>query len=198
MKIERRIISNASLRARSQGDEMSLIGYASKFGTLSEDLGGFRESVMPGAFARSIREGYDVKFLKNHEPSAIMGRTKNGTLQLSEDATGLKFRVILPSTSAARDLYTEVKNGLIDQCSFAFVARDQSYEDARDGHGDLYTLRKLMDVDLQDCSAVTYPAYSSTEVSARFSEEALVEVRSALARRRTGLVGSLLNAADLF
>jgi len=166
MKIEKRFI-NAELRAESQGDEMALVGYASKFNTQSEDLGGFRETVMPGAFARSIREGADVKFLKNHDPSLIFGRTKAGNLKLEEDGVGLRFRVVLPPTQAARDLYTEVKQGLISNCSFAFTARDQSWEDVRSDNGDMYASRKLMDVDLMDCSAVTYPAYNSTEVSAR-------------------------------
>jgi len=182
MKIERRFIKSTELRAETQGDQMALVGYASMFGQQSEDLGGFRETVMPGAFARSIREGADVKCLMNHDPSLIMGRTKNKTLTLEEDAKGLKFRVVLPPTQAARDLHALVSRGDMDQCSFAFTARDQEWADERDGNGDLYASRKLMDVDLMDVSAVTYPAYTGTQVSARdlFPEGEPVEVRSAL------------------
>lgn len=181
MKIERRVCSELRIGAPdSQGDEgaMVLTGYAAKFNTQSEDLGGFRETVMPGAFARSIRDGQDVKFLMNHNPDYVMGRTKNGTLKLEEDGTGLRFRVVLPSTQAARDLYANVKRGDIDQCSFAFQAKSQSWEDGRDGNGDLYANRKLMDVDLMDCSAVTYPAYQDTEVKARNKEQFTAEMRS--------------------
>lgn len=181
-KIERRI-ATAELRIGapdSQGDEMTLVGYASTFNTESEDLGGFRETVLPGAFARSIREGADVKFLMNHDPSLVMGRTKNSTLKLEEDGTGLRFRVILPSTQAAKDLHTLVKRGDISQCSFAFSAREQSWEEGnRDGNGDLYASRKLMDVDLMDVSAVTYPAYAATEVYAREKSLTIAEVRDA-------------------
>jgi uncharacterized protein len=176
-KIEKRLASELRAAGESQGDEMSLVGYAAKFNSQSEDLGGFRETIMPGAFARSLRGNPDVKFLMNHDPSMIMGRTKNGTLQLEEDAVGLKFNVKLPNTQQARDLYTLVKRGDIDQCSFAFTANSEDWTDERDENGDMYACRKLMDVDLLDTSAVTYPAYSSTEVNARFDEQALVEVR---------------------
>lgn len=178
-KIEQRF-HRAELRAESQGEDGVLVGYAAVFNSQSEDLGGFRETVMPGAFARSIRAGADVKFLQNHSPDMVMGRTKNGTLKLEEDSRGLKFRCLLPPTQAARDLYALVRRGDVSECSFAFVAKDQSWEDARNENGDLYTSRKLVDVDLLDCSAVTYPAYSSTEVSARdlFPDGEPVEVRS--------------------
>src|SRR5258707_13658210 len=100
MKIERRLMRE--LRAESQGDEATLVGYAAVFGSKSEDLGGFRETVMPGAFKRSIGSGADVKFLMNHDPSLVMGRTKNNTLALEEDDRGRMFRVKLPPTQAAR------------------------------------------------------------------------------------------------
>lgn len=180
-KTERRFAGE--LRADSQGDELSLVGYASVFNSQSEDLGGFRETVLPGAFARSLREGSDVKCLMNHDPSLVLGRTKNNTLTLNEDGRGLAFRCILPPTSTARDLYSLVKRGDIDSCSFAFIPKEQSWEDLRSENGDLYSSRKLHDVDLLDVSAVTNPAYPSTSLMARslFPDGAPIEVRSALA-----------------
>lgn len=183
-KIERRFFHE--LRAESQGDEMALVGYAAKFNTQSEDLGGFRETIMPGAFTRSLRAGGDVKCLYNHDPNFVLGRTKNKTLSLEEDGVGLRFRCVLPNTQAARDLHTLIGRGDVDSCSFAFMPVSQSWEDARDGNGDMYASRKLMDVDLQDVSAVTYPAYPDTQVSARslamFPDGEPLEVRSAIDR----------------
>jgi HK97 family phage prohead protease len=178
---ERRFII-AELRADSQGDELTLVGYASVFNSQSEDLGGFRETVMPGAFARSIREGADVKCLMNHDPSLVLGRVKNGTLRMEEDSHGLKFRCALPPTQTGRDLYTLVKRGDIDSCSFAFIPKDQSWEDVRSAEGELYASRRLMDVDLLDVSAVTNPAYASTSLNARalFPDGEPVEMRSAI------------------
>ena len=181
-KIERRFIHE--LRADTSADGPVIVGYAAKFNSPSADLGGFKETIMPGAFTRSISSGADVRALMNHDPNMILGRTKNKTLSLEQDGTGLKFRCVLPNTQAARDLHTLVQRGDIDSCSFAFTARDQSWENERSENGDLYANRKLMDVDLMDISAVTYPAYGDTEVQARmmFEPDALVEVRSAVAK----------------
>src|SRR6185437_15993750 len=104
-KIERRSLA-ADLRAESQGDEMSLVGYAALFNSESKNLGAFRERIKPGAFTRSLNEGADVKALVNHDPSQLLGRTKNGTLKLEQDDRGLKFRVVLnPQSQAHRDLH---------------------------------------------------------------------------------------------
>jgi hypothetical protein len=167
--IERRFFCT-ELRAESQGDETAIVGYAAKFNTVSHDLGGFREKIAPGAFTRTLRENADVRCLMNHNPSLIMGRTKSGTLTLSEDNVGLRFRSVLPDTQAARDLHTLVKRGDIDECSFGFTvaANGQNWteEKSRD-NSDWYAMRTLTDVDLLDVSAVTYPAYPNTQVGAR-------------------------------
>lgn len=191
MTLERRFIS-ADIKAEfrqgtgSEGDEMALAGYAAVFNSPSEDLGGFREMIMPGAFARAIREKMDVRALVNHDPSLILGRVKNSSLQLDEDARGLKFRVVLPPTQTGRDTYELVKRGDMDACSFAFMAREQSWEDTKDEQGNALAIRKLMDVDLMDVSVVLNPAYSATSVSARslFPEGEPVEVHSAIEKAK--------------
>src|SRR5690348_17208033 len=123
-KIEHRSVAS-SLRAESQGDEMSLVGYAALFNSESKDLGGFRERIAPGAFTRTLKEGGDVKALVNHDPNQVLGRTKNGTLKLEQDDRGLKFRVKLnPQSQAHRDLHASIARGDLDECSFAFTCPD--------------------------------------------------------------------------
>lgn len=183
VKIERRFVSKYQLRADSQGEDLVLTGYAAMFDSESEDLGGFREVVKPGAFTRSLRAGKSVMALQDHNPSLVLGRTTNGTLQLSEDSRGLKFRCVLPDTQVARDAHALVKRGDVTGCSFAFQAVDQSWADKRDGNGNLYACRSLLDVDLIDVSpVVTYPAYPDTTVAARnlFPNGVPAEIRSHL------------------
>lgn len=168
-KIEYRSIAS-ELRAESQGDELSLAGYAALFNSDSKDLGGFKERIAPGAFTRSLQAGDDVKCLINHDPSHLLGRTKNGTLTLSQDERGLKFRVALnPESQAHRDLHALIKNGTMDECSFAFTIapNGDSFDEAEDENGQRYQRRTLRDVNLMDVSCVTYPAYNTTSVSAR-------------------------------
>jgi hypothetical protein len=91
-----------------------------------------------------------------------MARTKNGTMRLYEDETGLYFEAELANTQEARDLYTLVSRGDVDQMSFAFRVIRQNWSKDR-------TERTLTEVSLADgdVSIVTYPAYTATSVEAR-------------------------------
>jgi HK97 family phage prohead protease len=161
---EIRTLPVRELRVAQEGDAPArLVGYASVFNAWSEDLGGFRERVQPGAFGNAVKTS-DVRALINHDPSLILGRTKNGTLSVREDDTGLWMEVTLPDTQYARDLAESVKRGDIDQMSFGFSVLNDDWVWADDG-----TIRRtIIEVDrLYDVSPVTYPAYPQTSVSAR-------------------------------
>lgn len=184
-KMERRFIAS-EVRAETQDGKKVLTGYAAKYGKMSQDLGGFNEIIAPGTFDRAVKENQDVKMLINHDPNQIVGR--NGkNLELTSDKTGLKFRVTLPNTQVANDLHENVRNGIMEQCSFGFVTKGDRWMDARDGgFADVQyqgvedkqaIVRELNDVDLKDVSVVTSPAYPQTDVKARAGVSA-VELRS--------------------
>lgn len=160
-KIEQRTIT-AEMRAT--GDGKKLIGHAAVFNSLSENLGGFREKIAPGAFARSIREGADVRALLNHNADFVLGRTKSGTLKLREDSTGLHVEINLPSTEWAAHVRESVRRGDLDQMSFGFRVRPNG--DRWEKQGD-ENIRTLLDVDLLDVSVVAFPAYPQTTIQAR-------------------------------
>jgi HK97 family phage prohead protease len=165
----RRTVS-AELRADASA-EFCIVGYATLFNNMSHDLGGFRETIKPGTFTRSIKEKADVKALFNHAPDNILGRTKSGTLTLSQDERGLRWRCQLdPNNTDHANLWSAVKRGDIDDCSFAFVVPDggQQWREGVDPEsGKPCLIRTLTDVDLLDVSCVTYPAYPNTSASAR-------------------------------
>jgi HK97 family phage prohead protease len=155
--------TSAELRAEGNG---RLRGHAAVF-DVEADLGGFLESIKPGAFARAIRERQDVRALLNHNTDLVLGRTAAGTLTLAEDQVGLLFDCTLPDTQVARDLRTSVARGDINECSFGFIPRKQTWSRTKDADGNPIDRRELVDLDLFDVSVVTYPAYSQTSVSAR-------------------------------
>ncbi len=160
----------AELRvAGDEGAILRLAGLAARFNSFSEDLGGFRERILPGAFTTALAaERTDVRFLMNHDPNFVLGRTRSSTLRLAQDSEGLRFEVILPNTQQARDLYETVKRGDMDQCSFAFTI-DQGgdeWSEEQDDRGNRFIARTLKKVNLFDVSAVTFPAYRDTSVSA--------------------------------
>jgi HK97 family phage prohead protease len=174
----RAIASRVELRTDSKGTVFAE-GYAAKFNKWSQDLGGFRETIKPGAFNRAINEKQDVRCLMNHDPNFVLGRTKSGTLALSVDNTGLRFRCALPDTQIARDLRESMDRGDIDQCSFFFAVRDDEWSEENDPEDrkNSFLARRVKDVDLFDVSCVTYPAYLDT--SCQVSERTLAEARSA-------------------
>lgn len=141
------------------GDELR--GYAARFNSDSGDLGGFIETIAPGAFGRSLASGADVRALFNHDPNHVLGRTKAGTLRLREDQRGLWFAVVLPDSQVARDLAQSVKRRDISQMSFAFSVVRESWAPAKPGE---LPRRTLLEVNLLDVSPVTYPAYAETNV----------------------------------
>ena len=141
---------------------MRIEGYAAVFNSLSEDLGGFREVILPRAFDRTLREGRDVRALVDHDPSRILGRKKAGTLELSVDSKGLLAKISPPDTTAGRDVTTSIKRGDIDGMSFAFRTITDTWK-----RGD-ELLRELIDVELIEVSVVaSQPAYSATTVGLR-------------------------------
>lgn len=82
--------------------------------------GPYMEVVREGAFTKTLAEGCDTAFLVNHG-GVTMARTKKGTLQLSEDDTGLYVEAeIEPARSDVAILISAVEGGEIDEMSFAF------------------------------------------------------------------------------
>jgi HK97 family phage prohead protease len=160
-KTERRTFTVRDIEARQAEDgTMRMAGYAAVFNEASLPLP-FIERIAPGAFSKTLQETPDVRLLANHE-GLPMARTKNGTMRLYEDETGLYFEAELANTQEARDLYTLVSRGDVDQMSFAFRVIRQNWSKDR-------TERTLTEVSLADgdVSIVTYPAYTATSVEAR-------------------------------
>lgn len=73
--MERRFLQKNELRTDSAGRRLE--GYAAVWNAISEDLGGFRETIRSGAFKNAIKGG-DVRCLINHDASKILGRTTAG------------------------------------------------------------------------------------------------------------------------
>jgi HK97 family phage prohead protease len=175
MKPEIRSYTAAELRAADE--DFCLEGYAASYNQLSQDLGGFREQIAPGAFSRSIKEGADVKCLLNHDPNFVLGRTKSGTLTLTDSRKGLAFRVALSRSNQMHcDIYDSVKIGNLSECSFAFsVPQGGDVWDEASENGKRFNRRTLKDVNLMDVSVVASPAYNaagSTSVDARTADAA--------------------------
>jgi HK97 family phage prohead protease len=151
------------------------------------------ESIAPGAFSTTISG--DITALINHDTTLVLGRTKAGTLELREDAHGLWGHIdINPKDIDAMNLYERVKRGDVDQCSFGFDLRSQDTDILE--NGDIHWT--ITDLDLWEVSCCTFPAYESTNISARTAERDEINARKAQAwrERMKGVLKHGIKSAD--
>lgn len=170
---EFRSFNTFEVRTIGEGEEkqVHIQGYALNFNTLSEDLGGFRETIARGALDECDLSNVVLNF--NHNNNMILARNnKNegvGSLNLAIDDKGLFFDAIPTDTSYARDLITNMESGIVGKCSFAFWldwsdrdAQTWEWDDGKKGY-DFRTINKIARI--SDCSIVVNPAYESTSSS---------------------------------
>ncbi len=133
--IERRFIKGTGIKVRSGGTPQ-IEGHASVFNE-QYDSGWFIETIMSGAFARALREKQDVRCCFNHDPSNLLGRTKAGTLTLSEDTKGLKFSCNMnPDTRIATEVHSMIERRDLDGCSFSFQVTKQTWREEKEDPND--------------------------------------------------------------
>lgn len=167
--IERRDMLVQDLELRVDGDTgaPTVEGYAAVFNSLSEplfeyDLGKFRERILPGAFARTIKN-QNIPLLVEHADLPL-ATTRSGTLSLSEDEHGLYFRSVLePTDPDVQRLIPKMRRGDMNKCSFGFVPVQTDW----DPNASKPRVRVLKEVKLFDVSIVARPAYPATEAKVR-------------------------------
>lgn len=152
-------------------DSRRLEGRAIVFDSYSNNLG-FYEKINRSAVTQELINNSDIIFTFNHDPNQLLARYRNGggslDVELRED--GVYFSFDIPNTTLGNDIYELIKRGDISNCSFCFTVADEKDSqkwEKRDGK--MY--REIMKISgLYDLSAVTYPAYSDTDINARSIE----------------------------
>ena len=166
-------------QTRSANDDLFIEGYFSVFNSEYPLWEGASEIVKPGAFTNSVSG--DVRALINHDSSLVLGRTKAGTLALRQDERGLWGSIRINRDDVdAMNLYSRVQRGDVDQCSFGFDIKRETFVDLGDGK----CRWEIEEVDpLYEVSVCTFPAYTETSVSARKQDLGEIEKRRAEAWR---------------
>jgi HK97 family phage prohead protease len=156
---ENRSVAFSNLELRAAPDGKTLVGYAAVFDSPSEPLP-WTEFVRRGAFAKTIKDGADVRLLIDHE-GVPLARSKSGTLVMQEDDYGLRIEATLDENNPdAAKVMSALRRGDLSQMSFAFqTVKDSWSTDKR--------TRELKEVRLYDVSVVTYPAYEETVAELR-------------------------------
>lgn len=151
------------------------------------DLGFCDEVIDSGALQKTDLR--DVRLCLNHDTSYVYARSRqnNGssTMQIMTDAIGLAFTAGLDiqNSPKAQDLYSAIKRGDIDKMSFMFTIDGYEWENLKSDH----PTRHITSIGtIFEISAVTFPAYDSTSISAR-DASALESVKRELEKARASL-----------
>lgn len=168
-------VNDKSLNIRAQQSEDGkryIEGYAATFNNESKLLyeyhNGrmieFTETIQPGSFDEVLRsDNLNVIHTIDHDRSKMLARTTSGTLQLSVDDIGLKYRFQVPNTSLGNDLYEMVSRGDYFESSFVFTIDDEGERWEKKGDQILRTISKVSR--LYDTSTVVDGAYANTPVT---------------------------------
>ena len=151
------------------------------------NMGYFDEIIDSGALDQA--DLTDVRYLVNHNTQMIpLARSRrnngNSTMKITPDAQGLNIDFVKLDTennSDARALYSAVKRGDISGMSFMFFVDGDSWENLESDHPTRH-ITKISSV--LEVSAVTFPAYESTEIYARSEAAALDSAKSVLDKAR--------------
>ena len=135
------------------------------------NLGYFDEIIDRNALANCDMK--DVRLCLNHDTSYVYARSRNNnersTMQIGFDDMGMYFRANLDieNSPKAQDYYAAVRRGDMDKMSFMFVIGEDKWEGLETDH----PLRTITSIErIVEISAVTFPAYEGTSISARYTE----------------------------
>jgi len=110
----------------------------------------------------------DIILQYDHE-GKVLARKSNGTLIVEADNDGLFVCADLGKSSASKELFEEIDNGLITRMSWAFTVAEEEY-DRENRTRIIKRVKKVYDV-----SAVSIPANDDTEISARSFFNGVIE-----------------------
>ena len=156
-------------------DCVEITGYVNSVERNSKPLlsriGKFIERVCKGAFTKALERNDNVKLLLNHDPERQLGSTKEGNLELHEDAIGLHARATIRDC----DVIEKARRGELVGWSFGFYDTPDGVEQGIDEESRL-PLRKLRDLMLEEVSILDKtktPAYDGTLVAVRSDDTAI-------------------------
>ncbi|MBU7320283.1 HK97 family phage prohead protease [Paenibacillus oleatilyticus] len=171
---------------RADADEKTIEGHAAVFDQKTNIGGWFFEVIERGAFDGCNFD--DVLFSINHDLKKIpLARSRrnnaNSTLQLSVDTKGLfiKAKLDTENNTESRALHSAVGRGDIQGMSFIFYIQEEKWENL---DSDMPTRRIQKIKRVIETSAVTFPAYTGTDIQAR-DKTALDNARLALDNARS-------------
>lgn len=180
-----------TVELRGAPEAKTLGGYALKFNTLSQNLGGYVETCADGLVDKSLGDGVDVLCRFQHDDQYLLGRVSAGTLTLRTDDVGLDYECPVPDTDYARNCVALAERGDLAHSSFAFRTMDDEWDFTEHG----FPLRILRSIQLVDVAPVISPAYLDTSSGLRsLAEHRSIELDTITKAAAANQLGELLRA----
>jgi HK97 family phage prohead protease len=161
----------------------SVSGFAVRYNEPTTIAGAFIERIAPGAF----KDLGDVTLLWGHDHSQPLARTTAGTLKLRDSRIGLWFEADLDvdNPDAARAI-SAISRLDVRGMSFGFRVKKEEWREP-DNYDELPE-RTILEAEISEVSAVTWPAYPQSDVSlARTNAANASRRRAEAAMRKRGL-----------
>jgi HK97 family phage prohead protease len=181
---------------RSAGGKLVAAGVAMRYGAKSKPINGqFREVFNPGAFTKTLQE-QDVHSHNEHL-GPYLGRTRNGSLRLTDTRSELSYEIDLPDTSAGRDAAALLERGDIKGSSIGFRALPKEVTWTVDADG--MALRSISAAKLRRVDLTIEPYYpdSTAEMALRsLADNTGLELRSLIEVAARGDLATLILDPD--
>lgn len=158
--IERRDLHG---EVRAAGEEGKLQGVGLRYGSLSVDMGNWRELFESGAFDESLKED-DIRVIWQHDNRYVFGRVRADTARIWSDDEALQYEATPPDAGWARDAMESIRRGDVNQNSFGFTVPEGGDEIMEQDGGIVRVVKRAR---LVEIGPQTRPAYTDTEVIVR-------------------------------
>src|SRR5260370_31457782 len=107
--------AGAELRASTDAGKMVVSGRPAVYDSLSNDVGGFKESLSPGCFQSGANTdglaAFDIYATLGHDDTKVLGRVSAGTLEVASERDGITMRCTLPNNTVGNDVFESVRRG---------------------------------------------------------------------------------------
>jgi HK97 family phage prohead protease len=175
-EVEQRTTTQFEIRIDDNGKNY-IEGYGIKWEELSVPLGyftKFKEKFKRDAFSEYLNSDGDTKFLVDHDIGKVLGRSKKGTLAISEDEIGLKYSLEIPTTTVGKDAFEDVRTGNKEHISVGFIKLKEEWDESDENN----IVRTISKANLPEISLTAWPAYEQTTASTRTINDVYEEYRA--------------------
>jgi HK97 family phage prohead protease len=143
----------------ARGEQPTIQSLAVPYNLLSEDLGGFRERIMPGAFDAALTGTDEMRVDVEHDANKLLARRSKGTATFASTADGVDVSFKVPSTTVGKDALENVRSRNLDGLSVSW--KREGVEDRwldEDGQ----VVREIIRAHLTGATLTYNPAYRQT------------------------------------